>query len=190
MIPQNHCNTVHTIALVFVLTYSFPINAIIAFYWVDSSAIFSRHSHPAACNFTMLRRASSQIFRQGISLFPILFYLYKTFKTFSLLGFVRSLFRTSTLATEAATTPRLIDTTDELHSKTSNEDMCGNAVVVAPPEFRFIYPEFLPDPAMERRNKLREKLERMDMLQRRSALEIPEFYTGTVFLTTVNFLTF
>lgn len=56
----------------------------------------------------------------------------------------------------------------------------GNTVVVAPPEFRFIYPEFLPDPSIERRNKLREKLERMDMLQRRSIVEIPEFYTGTL----------
>jgi large subunit ribosomal protein L19 len=41
-----------------------------------------------------------------------------------------------------------------------------------------MYPEFLPDPTMERRNKLKEKLERMDMLQRRSIIEIPEFYTG------------
>nr|CAG4643544.1 EOG090X0F2L [Ilyocryptus agilis] len=56
---------------------------------------------------------------------------------------------------------------------------------VAPPEFRFIYPEFLPDPKMEWRNKLREKLERADMLKRRSAIDIPEFYTGSIMSVTV-----
>ena len=60
-----------------------------------------------------------------------------------------------------------------------NGDTSGT-VVVAPPEFRFIYPEFLPDPDPQHRNRLKEKLERMDMLQRRSVVEIPEFYTGTI----------
>jgi hypothetical protein len=41
-----------------------------------------------------------------------------------------------------------------------------------------VYPEFLPDPKVDRRNSLREKLERMDMLNRRSNIDIPEFYTG------------
>ena len=59
-----------------------------------------------------------------------------------------------------------------------SSDQTGNPVVVAPPEFRFIYPEFLPDPDMQKRNRLREKLERIDMLKRRSVVEIPEFYTG------------
>lgn len=45
-------------------------------------------------------------------------------------------------------------------------------------ERRFIYPEFLPDPKMEWRNPIREKLERMDMLKRRSRIDIPEFYVG------------
>lgn len=63
-------------------------------------------------------------------------------------------------------------------SPANSQDSTAGSVTVAPPEFRFIYPEFLPDPNMQRRNKLREKLERMDMLQRRSALDIPEFYTG------------
>ena len=53
-------------------------------------------------------------------------------------------------------------------------------MVVVPPEFRFMYPEFLPDPNVERRNRLKEKLERMDMLQRRSVIEIPEFYAGKI----------
>lgn len=36
-----------------------------------------------------------------------------------------------------------------------------------PSNFRFIYPEFLPDPKIEFRNPIREKLERFDMLNRR-----------------------
>lgn len=43
---------------------------------------------------------------------------------------------------------------------------------------RFIYPEFLPDPKYEFRNKIREKMERSDMLKRRKVLYIPEFYVG------------
>lgn len=36
-----------------------------------------------------------------------------------------------------------------------------------PPEYRHIYPEFLPDPNIDRRNTVRERLERADMLDRR-----------------------
>ena len=41
-----------------------------------------------------------------------------------------------------------------------------------------MYPEFLPDPDINYRNKLREKLERRDMIARRKVVEIPEFYAG------------
>jgi len=41
-----------------------------------------------------------------------------------------------------------------------------------------VYPEFLPDPKIEWRNSLREKLERIDMIQRRKHIDIPEFYVG------------
>lgn len=41
-----------------------------------------------------------------------------------------------------------------------------------------MYPEFLPDPKIEFRNSLREKLERQDMLAHRSQIDIPEFYVG------------
>ncbi|XP_073987519.1 large ribosomal subunit protein bL19m-like isoform X2 [Rhodnius prolixus] len=51
-------------------------------------------------------------------------------------------------------------------------------------ERRFIYPEFLPDPKMEWRNPIREKLERMDMLKRRSRIDIPEFYVGNIMSVT------
>lgn len=49
---------------------------------------------------------------------------------------------------------------------------------VVPLECRFVYPEFLPDPRLDHRNRLREKLERMDMLNRRAHIDIPEFYVG------------
>uniref|UniRef100_A0A0A9Y9Y8 Large ribosomal subunit protein bL19m n=2 Tax=Lygus hesperus TaxID=30085 RepID=A0A0A9Y9Y8_LYGHE len=45
---------------------------------------------------------------------------------------------------------------------------------------RFVYPEFLPDPKIEWRNSIREKLERMDMMKRRSQVDLPEFYVGSI----------
>ncbi|XP_055543966.1 39S ribosomal protein L19, mitochondrial [Wyeomyia smithii] len=53
-----------------------------------------------------------------------------------------------------------------------------------PPEYRFVYQEFLPDPKVEWRNPIREKLERLDMLDRRSNVDIPEFYVGSVVAVT------
>lgn len=53
-------------------------------------------------------------------------------------------------------------------------------------ENRFIYPEFLPDPMMNRRHHVREKLERLDMLRRRSVIDIPEFYVGSIMAVTVS----
>lgn len=55
---------------------------------------------------------------------------------------------------------------------------------IVPPEYRFIYSEFLPDPKVEWRNPIREKLERMDMLKRRGNIEIPEFYVGSIMSVT------
>ena len=48
--------------------------------------------------------------------------------------------------------------------------------------YRFVYPEFLPDPKLIWRNRIREKLERIDMLKRRANIEIPEFYVGTLII--------
>jgi len=47
-------------------------------------------------------------------------------------------------------------------------------------DYRYVYPEFLPDPNPAYRDQLREKLERSDMLARREAIEIPEFYVGSI----------
>jgi len=95
-------------------------------------------------------------------------------------GLVQSLFK------------RNLSTVNELAAKaesTRNSDIQGDgskdAESVVPPEYRFIYPEFLPEPAIQRRNKLGERLERMDMIQRRSAIEIPEFYSGSIVAITV-----
>ena len=43
-------------------------------------------------------------------------------------------------------------------------------------DYRYIFPEFLPDPKPEWRNHIREKLERRDMLSRREQIEIPGSY--------------
>ncbi|XP_063832712.1 large ribosomal subunit protein bL19m [Ostrinia nubilalis] len=53
-------------------------------------------------------------------------------------------------------------------------------------ESRHIYPEFLPDPNPNWRNSLREKLERADMLKRRSQIDIPEFYVGSILAVTIS----
>lgn len=42
------------------------------------------------------------------------------------------------------------------------------------------YPEFVPNPDIKFRNKIREELERQDMLKRRKHVAIPEFYVGTI----------
>ncbi|XP_066159332.1 large ribosomal subunit protein bL19m isoform X1 [Euwallacea fornicatus] len=51
-------------------------------------------------------------------------------------------------------------------------------------DFRHVYPEFLPDPKLEFRNKLRERLERADMVARRTQINIPEFYVGSILAVT------
>nr|SVE73863.1 EOG090X0F2L [Daphnia atkinsoni] len=117
----------------------------------------------------MLRRVVLQTFRQGL---------------------VQSFFKRNAVSvSEVTATHQPIETSNEAGEKSvptqKAGDESGKTVVVAPPEFRFMYPEFLPDPTMEYRNRLKEKLERMDMLQRRSVIEIPEFYTGSVMAVTV-----
>ncbi|CAH2054693.1 unnamed protein product, partial [Iphiclides podalirius] len=53
-------------------------------------------------------------------------------------------------------------------------------------EYRHIFPEFLPDPNPKWRNTLREKMERADMLKRRSQIDIPEFYVGSILAVTIS----
>ncbi|TRY75198.1 hypothetical protein TCAL_00647 [Tigriopus californicus] len=53
-------------------------------------------------------------------------------------------------------------------------------------DFRFIFPEFLPDPNSEFRQPLAEKLARQDLLRRRAQVEIPEFYVGSIVAVTTS----
>ena len=53
-------------------------------------------------------------------------------------------------------------------------------------DLRFAFPEFLPDPEPRFRNKIVESLMRRDMLRRRNAVEIPEFYVGSVVAVTIS----
>ncbi|OAD57670.1 39S ribosomal protein L19, mitochondrial [Eufriesea mexicana] len=73
--------------------------------------------------------------------------------------------------------------------KTNNIPINNNDELNKPSSFanyRFIYPEFLPDPNPSYRNKMREKLERIDMMARRSILNIPEFYVGSILAVTYS----
>ena len=52
-------------------------------------------------------------------------------------------------------------------------------------DFRFAYPEFLPDCEPKHRNHTRELLERRDMIARRENVMIPEFYVGSIVGVTI-----
>ncbi|KAI2795748.1 hypothetical protein RDWZM_004609 [Blomia tropicalis] len=60
---------------------------------------------------------------------------------------------------------------------------------IIPPELaelRFAYPEFLPSFVKEHRNPILEKVMRDDMLKRRTVIDIPEFYVGTIMAVTIT----
>ncbi|GFS27452.1 39S ribosomal protein L19, mitochondrial [Elysia marginata] len=56
----------------------------------------------------------------------------------------------------------------------------------APRDYRFVMPEFLPNPDFRYRDKILEKMERQDMLRRRAVIDIPEFYVGSIMAVTVS----
>jgi len=58
--------------------------------------------------------------------------------------------------------------------------------VSAPRDYKYVYPEFLPNPDIVKRDRLSEKLERRDMIRRRTVIDIPEFYVGSVLAVTVS----
>ncbi|XP_025409999.1 39S ribosomal protein L19, mitochondrial isoform X2 [Sipha flava] len=78
----------------------------------------------------------------------------------------------------------LSDTHQSPDNAVSGKQVKSERKLVVPSNSRFIYPEFLPDPKMEWRNSLREKLERLDMIQRRKHIDIPEFYVGSILAVT------
>ena len=53
-----------------------------------------------------------------------------------------------------------------------------NAYTEASRDYRYIYPDFLTNPTYYFRDKIKEKLERQDMINRRKQINIPEFYVG------------
>ncbi|XP_068247331.1 large ribosomal subunit protein bL19m [Palaemon carinicauda] len=73
----------------------------------------------------------------------------------------------------------------KVHPYVPVKDGEGLKDITLPDDFRKVYPEFLPDPKPEWRNRLRERLERADMLKRRGVMEIPEFYVGSIMAVTV-----
>ncbi|XP_059157673.1 large ribosomal subunit protein bL19m-like [Physella acuta] len=56
----------------------------------------------------------------------------------------------------------------------------------APRDYRFIMPEFMPNPDFRYRDRVLEKLERRDMLRRRNIINIPEFYVGSIMAVTIS----
>ncbi|XP_042864706.1 39S ribosomal protein L19, mitochondrial-like [Penaeus japonicus] len=93
---------------------------------------------------------------------------------------------TRKLAGLELSTRRAVSTaTSKVLPYVSSTDHSGEKKKEVPHDFRVVFPDFLPDPKPEFRNKLREKLERRDMLNRRNIMEIPEFYVGSIMAVTV-----
>lgn len=53
-------------------------------------------------------------------------------------------------------------------------------------ELRFAYPEFLPLPDRAMRNPIMEKIMREDMIKRRTVIDVPEFYVGSILAVTIT----
>ncbi|CAH1800016.1 unnamed protein product [Owenia fusiformis] len=53
-------------------------------------------------------------------------------------------------------------------------------------EYKHVMPEFLPSSTWYFRDRLKDKLERYDMVKRRSQIDIPEFYVGSIMSVTVS----
>lgn len=53
-------------------------------------------------------------------------------------------------------------------------------------DLRFAYPEFLPVNVVEFRNPILEKIIREDMIKRRTVIDIPEFYVGSILAVTIT----
>ncbi|XP_039435698.1 39S ribosomal protein L19, mitochondrial [Culex pipiens pallens] len=82
--------------------------------------------------------------------------------------------------------PRTTSTPSATTTTSSTSGGSSERKSIVPPDYRFVYQEFLPDPKIEWRNPIREKLERLDMLDRRANIDIPEFYVGSVVAVTCS----
>ncbi|KAL3266607.1 hypothetical protein HHI36_010771 [Cryptolaemus montrouzieri] len=81
---------------------------------------------------------------------------------------LKNVFRVCSTAAETATTTK------------EQERITSEGIRKKFTEYRYIYPEFLPSPEIKFRNAIREKLERKDMVARRTQIAIPEFYVGSI----------
>jgi large subunit ribosomal protein L19 len=75
---------------------------------------------------------------------------------------------------------------EQVESKSVSKPVERDFEALSRRDYRFIFPEFLPDPNPSFRNEIRERLERKDMLNRRDQVEIPEFYVGSILAVTVS----
>jgi len=77
---------------------------------------------------------------------------------------------------------RCLSMSAKLQAGSSEKEETG----VSRRDYRFIFPEFLPDPEPSFRNSVAERLQRKDMIARREVVEIPEFYVGTIMAVTIS----
>ena len=80
---------------------------------------------------------------------------------------------------------RVLNYTQKLRINIAVSDTVEQSNRIKRRNFRFMFPEFLPDPDPLYRNPVRERLERSDMLKRRQIVEIPEFYVGSIVAVTL-----
>ena len=82
-------------------------------------------------------------------------------------------------------TSKVVKHSQKLNIDTAIRDTVEQTIRIRRRNFRFMFPEFLPDPDPLYRNPVRERLERADMLKRRQVVEIPEFYVGSIVAVTL-----
>ena len=80
---------------------------------------------------------------------------------------------------------RVINNIQKYNINTAIQETVEQSNRIRRRNFRFMFPEFLPDPDPVYRNPVRERLERSDMLKRRQVVEIPEFYVGSIVAVTL-----
>ena len=80
---------------------------------------------------------------------------------------------------------KVANSTQKSNINTAIRDTVEQSNRIRRRNYRFMFPEFLPDPDPLYRNPVRERLERTDMLKRRQVVEIPEFYVGSIVAVTL-----
>lgn len=73
----------------------------------------------------------------------------------------------------------------ELSHNPEKEEKDDDTTFMVPRDYRYVYPDFLPSTNWKHRDRIREILERKDMYRRRTVMEIPEFYVGSILAVTV-----